>query len=365
MGSAARRLWVRLAGGLVEGAAPSVTVDGPERWRASIGAALGIFAAAVCSRQLPALLTDHLWLFAPLGASAVLVFALPASPLAQPWPVIGGNTLSALIGIACGSLIHEPASAAAAAVALSIGGMFLARCLHPPGGATALLVVLNQVGQVGFALFPVGLNSLLLVGAGILYNSLTGKPYPHRHGVVPAPGAAPRALRFSEADLDAALKHYNQVLDVSRDDLEDLLHQTELAAYRRNLGSLRCRDIMSGPPLGVARHTPLAEAHRLMGAHRVKALPVTDGRTRVVGILTAWDILERLASRRASQSIAVGAVMSTPASTARADQPVMDLVRLFSEGGRHHIPIVDDAQHLVGVITQSDLIRALYRAVRV
>jgi hypothetical protein len=62
--------------------------------------------------DLPAL--DAAWLVAPLGASAVLVFAVPSSPLAQPWSVIGGNTLSALVGAACAHFIHDPAWAAAA-----------------------------------------------------------------------------------------------------------------------------------------------------------------------------------------------------------------------------------------------------------
>ena len=87
---------------------------------------------------------DSRWLIAPLGASAVLVFALPASPLAQPWPVIGGNMFSALVGVACARWLPRPR------VGRRRGDrrwpsrlMFALRCLHPPGGAVALLVVLT------------------------------------------------------------------------------------------------------------------------------------------------------------------------------------------------------------------------------
>ena len=66
---------------------------------------------------------------------AVLLFAAPASPLAQPWSVVGGNTLSTLVGVACVLLIPDPVAAAAVAVALAIAVMFALRCLHPPGGA--------------------------------------------------------------------------------------------------------------------------------------------------------------------------------------------------------------------------------------
>ena len=76
---------------------------------------------------------------------------------------------------------------------------------------------------------------MLLVFAGMLYNSMTGRPYPHTQSA-PGRSAPQAAARFSGADLDVALAHYNQVLDVSRDDLETLLHDAETVAYERKLG---------------------------------------------------------------------------------------------------------------------------------
>lgn len=66
-------------------------------------------------------------LVAPMGASAVLLFAVPASPLAQPWSIIGGNLVSATIGVTCANVIGDPTLAAALAVALAICGMFALR----------------------------------------------------------------------------------------------------------------------------------------------------------------------------------------------------------------------------------------------
>lgn len=74
-----------------------------------------------------------------------------------------------------------------------------------------------------FALFPVLVNSVVLVAVGIAYNIATGRRYPYRQIVERK--NTPRS-RFSTADLDAVLQRYNQVLDVSRDELEDILHQT-------------------------------------------------------------------------------------------------------------------------------------------
>lgn len=358
-----------------------VHVGQAERLRAWVGAAVGILLTGLLSRWLGGGQAGP-WLVAPLGASAVLVFAVPASPLAQPWSVVGGNTLSALVGLACVHFIPNPAWAGALAVGGAIALMFALRCLHPPGGATALFVVLAQVGSLRFALFPMLVNSVLLVAAGMVYNPLTGRRYPHGRPL-PAPAPATAGSRFTEADLDAAMAHYGQVLDVSRDDLQSLLQQAELAAYRRNLGELRCADIMSAEPLAVSFGTALDEAWQLMQRRRIKALPVIDRARRVVGIVTMADFMreadlarhqglgERLRAlvRRSglshsSKPEAVGQIMTRQVRVASAHRPVIELVPLFSEGGHHHIPIIDDDKRLVGIITQSDLVRALYRAVR-
>lgn len=356
-------------------------VDQRERWRAFLGAGLGILVTALLSRWLAGPAQAATWLVAPMGASAVLVFAVPASPMAQPWSVVGGNTLSALAGITCASYIGDPVWAASIGVGLAMALMFSLRCLHPPGGATALLAVLLHATSYSFALFPVLANSLLLVVSGMVYNHLTGRPYPHAQRSPAPPPTEPK--RFSAADLDAALAHYNQVLDVSRDDLEELLHYAELAAYQRNLGELRCADIMSREPLSVQFGTDLNDAWRLMRQQRIKALPVVDRTRRVVGIVTAADFLrqaglddhggigtrlrtflQRNGATTSDKPEVVGQIMTRRVQVASQHRHAIELVPLFSEGGHAQIPIIDDENRLVGVITQSDVVRALYRAVQ-
>lgn len=355
-------------------------VDARERWRVALGAGIGVLFTALLSRWWSGPGAPGLWLAAPLGASALLVFAVPASPLAQPWAVVAGNTVSALVGAACARHVGDPAWAAAAAVALAIAAMFSLRCLHPPGGATALLASLGT-GDFHFALFPMFTDSVLLVLAGVLYNSLTGRRYPHAQQRHSAPEAS--APRFSNADLDAALTHYNQVLDVSRDDLEELLHHAEAAAYQRNFGALRCAQVMTRDPLSVSFGTPLHEAWTLMRERRIKALPVTDRARRIVGIVTTADfmrhaglerrdgIVQRLRSllrpsgtSHTDKPETVGQIMTREVRVASEDRYVSELVPLFSEGGHHHIPVIDGERRLTGILTQSDLVRALYRAAR-
>jgi CBS domain-containing membrane protein len=354
------------------------TVDARERMRAVAGAAIGLLITALLCRWMAEAVDVSIWLIAPMGASAVLVFAVPASPLAQPWSVIVGNTLSTVVGIACVRWIPDPAWAAAIAVGAAIGLMFATRSLHPPGGAAALLAVLTHTDHFSAALFPTFTNSLLLVLAGVAYNSFTGRRYPHVQVVRPPSADA----RFSQADIDAVLARYNQVLDISRDDLESLIQQTELESYKRRLGTLHCGDIMSRDPVSVEFGTPLQEAWMLMTQRRIKALPVTDRTRRVVGIVTQADFFrlldlehhEGIAGKlrdliRATRTVVsnkpevVGQIMTRQVRVASADRPVVDLVPLFSEGGHHHIPIIDGERRLAGMITQSDFVRALYRAV--
>src|SRR6185369_16159082 len=103
-----------------------VTVDARERLRIVVGAGLGILITALVCHA--AGVTGTLaWIVAPMGASPVLVFGVPASPLAQPWSVVGGNTVSALVGNACVHLFGTVPLSAALAVGLAIGAMFALR----------------------------------------------------------------------------------------------------------------------------------------------------------------------------------------------------------------------------------------------
>ena len=155
-------------------------VNGRERLRVALGAALGIAVVVLVCHRLGDGGTAWPWIVAPMGASAVLVFAVPSSPFAHPWSVVAGNTVSALVGVACVRWLGPPVWAAAPAVGVAIALMFGLRCLHPPGGATALMVTLLGVSDPRFAVFPVAVNAVLLVAAGLAWNNLTRRPYPSR-----------------------------------------------------------------------------------------------------------------------------------------------------------------------------------------
>ena len=151
-----------------------------ERLRSVVGAFLGLFIVIAAAKWLGEFSGIDEWLMASLGASALLVFVLPQSPMAQPWAVIAGNTLSALVGISVVHLVGEPLIALPLAASLSILGMFILRCLHPPAAAVALIAVLGEVMHYRYAFFPVMIDSILLVMVGAVYSNLTGKKYPNQ-----------------------------------------------------------------------------------------------------------------------------------------------------------------------------------------
>ncbi|HEY8974952.1 MAG TPA: HPP family protein [Burkholderiaceae bacterium] len=348
-----------------------VTVSRREIALGALGALLGLASAAWLSRHMLAGLNP--WFIAPMGASAVLLFAVPSSPLAQPWSIIGGNLVAALIGVTCARWVPDAALAGALAGALAIAAMFSLRCLHPPSGAVALTAVLGgpAVRALGYAfvLWPVAIDSLLLLMAALLFNVSARRRYPHR---APAPAPthltrdAPPSARVGLAleDLHAALEARGELLDVSEDDLQELFVEAEHRAWRRRFGSLRCNEVMSHDVITVTPSTAAQDAWQRMIHHAVKALPVVDAQSRLLGIVTLHDFFvgHEVATQAGHAAWLVGDIMTRDVLTASPAQELVDLMHAFSDGGRHHLPVVDHDRRLVGMLTQSDMVAALFRA---
>ena len=144
-------------------------------------AALGGIGLVMLASSLFLAPRDLPWVVASMGASAVLLFAVPLGPLSQPWPFVGGHLISGVIGVTVAALIPEPVTAAAVAVSLAIFVMYLTRCLHPPGGATALTVVVggDAVHALGYQylLTPVLLNVAVMLSWALLINNLLPNRY--------------------------------------------------------------------------------------------------------------------------------------------------------------------------------------------
>ena len=141
-----------------------------------VGGFFGIAAVYLVSSAFFSTDSTKIIIVASMGSSAVLLFAAPQSRLTQPWNVLGGHLVSAIIGITCAKYINTEVIAAAAAVGMSISAMHYMRCIHPPAGATTLFAVIGgeRVHSLGysFLLSPILINVVVIILIAIIFNCL-------------------------------------------------------------------------------------------------------------------------------------------------------------------------------------------------
>lgn len=204
---------------------------------ALIGGFLSIFVILIVSYWLLDPQTA-VYIVPSMGATAVLLFAAPHVPFSQPWSVFGGHLLSAAIGVACWHWIPNVTIAASASVGLATGAMYLAKCIHPPGGATALAVVigserLQDLGYV-YILQPIFINTVTILVVAVSFNYFFKW---RRYPAYLRPAAAPQKISTAETgyapinhgDFVYALSHIETFVDI---DEADLIKIYQLATRR-------------------------------------------------------------------------------------------------------------------------------------
>lgn len=356
-----------------------------ERARSASGALLGLLCTGLIARAAVGSGPDLPILIAPMGASAVLLFAVPASPLAQPWSILGGNIVAALVGVTAAAQIGDVMLAGAVAVAAAIALMMLLGCLHPPSGAVALTAVLggHAIRDLGytFVLWPVGANSLLLLICALLFNNLTGRRYPHA-APVSNPGTdaanAESGSGLTRADIDAALAQFDEVLDIDPGDLQAILRRAQMHASLRHSGQTTCGALLTRGTLAIAPDTPLRDALASLRHHRVTMVPVTDESARVLGVVTQNDLIDKtinwehrtprlglgrrlalMVQRGRAPHGTVSDVMTTGAVTLEQTTAAGQAAWLMTQAGLQQAPVVGADGRLIGIVDQMDLIGAM------
>ncbi len=373
-----------------------ITIDPvPLSLKAKAVSTLACFTAVFLAGWVTTLLTgtpNSPVLVASLGASAVILFFIPNSPLAQPWPLIGGQIISALVGMICALAIPDVVIAGAFAVGSSVFAMLLLRCLHPPGAATALTPVtagsaVTSLG-LGFALVPVAINMLVLFGlAVIVHRWLLNNAYPVVNKKTDAAQSVKQSttqglpkISVSESDLRQALAHSDKFLDVSAADLSQLLSTVQLQNYQQTYGPMTCGDIMVRNIATLEYGSEVEEAWQLMHSQHLKAVPVIDKARRVIGIVTWNDFFkfidlqpqEKLMDKflafvRRTPDVAtdkpeaVGHIMTHPVKVLADTTHIVELIPLMAEQGFRQIPVVDAEKRLAGMVYPAHLIAALFK----
>ncbi len=323
---------------------------------------------------------------ASMGAAAVLLFAAPHSQLTQPWPFVGGHLVSAIVGVTCAQWVPDLFLASALAVGLAIFVMHELNCLHPPGGAAALVAVIggDQIQSLGYlyVLIPVSLNVLIMAVAVWLTRLILSKRRKTKNLLSVFDHQKDEKvnfsniLPFSKDDLSDALQEINAYIDVSITDLNNIYTNATLLAHKRSLETQSCKEIMTHPIISVEFGNSLSEVWSLMQEHQVRSIPVIDRAGRIIGIITASDfkkearkhqgktteeslkiVIKQTGKLTSNKPEVAGQLMTSPVITLQESAPAAHAFSVFEKKGIRHIPILNDEQRLVGMLAHADIIR--------
>lgn len=203
-----------------------------EKTVALLGASIAIIAVYFCGKWATGQ-QGAMAILPSMGASAVLLFAVPHGPLSQPWALFAGNILSAMVGVACAILIGDQVVAAGMAVGLSIVVMHAARCVHPPGGATALAAVIGgaDIHALGYSyvLVPVLLNCMVIFVVAVIFNyGFSWRRYPAglmRYAATAPAKTAERAIQVKH--IEQAMDKMDMLIDVSAEQIKQVFDKAQ------------------------------------------------------------------------------------------------------------------------------------------
>lgn len=186
-----------------------------------------------------------------MGATAVLLFAVPQGALSQPWAVIGGHLLSAFVGVTVQQLVPDQTWTPALAVGLAVGVMHYLRCMHPPGGATALAAVIGGAEiyrlEYFYLLMPILINVVSIMVLAIVFNAFfPWRRYPAhltRRKLAKPAAASERQFELTQEDFSAAMEQLNSYVDITSENLTQLL---ELAKQHAEKNITHPEQIIAG-----------------------------------------------------------------------------------------------------------------------
>lgn len=317
-----------------------------------------------------------------------MLFAVPNSPLAQPWSAIVGNTVAAIVAVAVCLAVSDPLLRIALSVGFAVAATILCRALHPPAGAVAMTAALSPdaVEELGFmfALTPIAVGTVLLVLVAMAYGRLTGRHYPFRqfddpnsHGTTdPEPM---ERLGLSEVELVDILDRYRQSFNLGVEDLARLIGAAEIQAAAHKTDPMVAADIMSRNLITIREDAPATEIADMFRYHRFTCLPVIGTGDRFLGVIFQLHLIECVAQvanqthstfQSAMRHLMVGKtraalhaidIMTSEGPCATPLTPVAALLPLMADGNVDAVPILDDGR-IIGIVTRTDLISALARS---
>ena len=240
-----------------------------EKLVSALGAFLGISLIFYTSAYFVEDASSYL-IVASMGASAVLLFAVPHGPLSQPWPLIGGHLISAAIGISCAKFVPDVFIAAPLAVGLAVGAMYYCHCIHPPGGATALSAVVGSsaVHELGyqFIVTPVLINVVAILSVAIVFNYVfKWRRYPAYLAQKAKPKESAKADfsygAITHEDFVYALSEFESFIDISE---SELLKIYDLVTQRHQDAAIHYQELEHGHYYSNGEHGDLWSVRQIV-----------------------------------------------------------------------------------------------------
>jgi CBS domain-containing membrane protein len=363
-----------------------------EKLKACVGALMGILLTGVLSQYAAQhiLHSSALWLIAPVGASSILLFAMPSSPFSKPWSIVGGNLISSLVGVSAAQCLGTDLTAGAIAVFISIYLMFTLRCVHPPSGAVALMCVIGGESITGmgyqFVISPLLINSLIMVICSLSFHQiirLIEQRTDHKHQHKRAHSLTDHhPTHHAQSDLESVLMERNEVLDISLEDLESIFEQTQIKAFNRHHNWLTCAQAMNTQVPHFEFATNLDEAWATIQVKNMQAIPVLTRGGHLLGVVTRSDFmrsvnssnythfadrlkqfLRRNTASHSDRPEVVGQIMRKNVTRVLESSPLLQATEIMLDQKMRHIPVVNAQGLFLGMINQTDMIQALYKTI--
>ncbi len=385
-----RQPWIKIGGAMMQlgnyiriGTTPPSPIPLWKQWLTALMCFIAILLTSAVTHltnlgQTPILV-------ASMGASAMIMLAIPSSPFAQPWAFVGGQLVSALIGVTVACYVPDTILAPAVAVGLAVLIMQHLRCLHPPGAATVLAPVLSNLQpsqpDFSFVLNPLGINVTMILILVLLINRLMLR---HDYPARPLPDkTSQNSITYlagvSPTDIIQATHDTQQIIDVSSEELSQIFTRLQLMNYAKHHQLPICRDIVQRGIITVDYATEVESAWLTMDKHGLNALPVLDRSRRIIGMVTRYDFLKHLqlnpheslydkwsafikptTGLYSNKPEAIGHIMNRKVKSVPASASIIELIPLVINEGHHHIPVVDDENRFVGMIFLRQLVSELF-----
>lgn len=182
---------------------------------------------------------------------------------------------------------------------------------------------------------------------------------------------------ISDEDLRAALKEVKTYVDVTEEDLRTIYEIALRHARERLATKIPVRDVMTRDVVAVGKDADIHKAAGLLSENRISGLPVVDSVDHVIGVVSEADILSMTGMKRShtfkdvvrhllgeplperKKGKTVGDIMSSPAITTKPDADIGEVARILDERRIKRLPVVDDGNRLVGIVSRADIVREL------